>query len=81
MWYSSTQGTMAAYRFSLAQLAALARAMPDPADAALFATARQELAARLRRGEYPVEEAAAWGRVREKQVDLEQATRRFRQRE
>jgi uncharacterized membrane protein YccC len=72
---------MSAYRFSLAQLAALARAVPDPADAALFATARQELVARLRRGEYPAEEAAAWGRVLEQLEDLEQATRRLRQEE
>jgi len=28
-------------------------------------------------GEYPVEEAVAWGRVLEKLADLEQATRRF----
>jgi hypothetical protein len=72
---------MTAYRFSLAQLAALTRAVPDPADAALFATARQELAARLRRGEYPVEDAPAWGRVLQQLEDLEQATRRFRQEE
>ncbi len=68
---------MAAYRFSLAQLAALARAAPDPADASLFATARQELAARLRRGAYPTEEASEWRRVLQQLEDLEQATRRF----
>ena len=67
---------MTAHRFSLAQLAALARAVPDPADAALFARARQELAARLRRGEYPAEEASAWGRVLQQLEDLERATRR-----
>jgi len=67
--------------FNLAQLAALARAVPDPADAALFATARQELAARLRRREYPAEDAAAWGRVLQQLEDLEQATRRCLQEE
>jgi hypothetical protein len=49
---------MSAYRFSLAQLATLIRAVPDPDDAALFAAAQQELAARLRQAEYPADEAA-----------------------
>ena len=64
---------MSAYRFSLAQRAALARAVPDPADAARFAAARQKLAVRLRQGEYPAEDAAAWERVLDKLADLERA--------
>jgi len=49
----------------------LARAVPDLADAARFAVARQELATRLRQGEYPAAAAAAWERVLTKLADLE----------
>ena len=71
---------MSAYRFSLAQRAALARAVPpDPADAARFAAARQKLAVRLRQGEYPAEDAAAWERVLDKLADLERAPRHSQQ--
>jgi hypothetical protein len=65
---------MAAYRFSLAHLAALARAVPDSEDAALFAAAWQELATRLRSGDYPAEEAATWKRVLAKLAELTRAT-------
>jgi len=70
---------MSGSRFSLAQLAVLAHAVPDPADVALFAAARQEVAARLHQGEYPADEAAAWERVLAKLADLERATRHSRQ--
>jgi len=70
---------MSAYRFSLAQRASLARAVPDPADAGRFAAARQKLAVRLRQGEYPAEDAAAWERVLDKLADLERAPRHSQQ--
>jgi len=53
----------------------LARAVPDPVDAALFTVAWKELAARLRQGEYPAEEADAWARELDKLAELERATR------
>jgi hypothetical protein len=69
------QCTILVYHFSLAHLAALAQGVPEPADAALFVTAWQELGTRLRNGDYPVEETATWERVLDKLAELARAAR------